>query len=80
MVDGKIVDRSSFRVKEGQVISINVEKSPTIAEVAKNSNTTVPGYMEVDRDNCKVTVVREPEVEEVPIDVEIIRVIEYYAR
>lgn len=80
LVDGKKVDRSSFRLKEGQVVSVNVEKSPSIAEVAKNSNATVPGYLEVDRENCKVTVVREPEMEEVPVNVELMRVIEYYAR
>jgi small subunit ribosomal protein S4 len=80
LVDGKKVDRSSFRLKEGQVISINSEKSPSVAEVAKNTNITPPPYVEVDKENLKVTVVREPQIEEVPVNVEIMRVIEYYAR
>ncbi|QSH41103.1 30S ribosomal protein S4 [Lentisphaerota bacterium ZTH] len=80
LVDGKKVDRSSFVVKEGQVISINAEKSPSIAETAKKSNTTVPGYMEVNLDELKATLVRAPEVEEIPVPVNIMSVIEYYAR
>ncbi|MBE6357648.1 MAG: 30S ribosomal protein S4 [Lentisphaerae bacterium] len=80
MVDGKRVDRSSCLVKEGQVISLNAEKSPKLAEVAKKNNTTAPAYMEVDLDNLKATLVRAPQVEEIPVSVKIMSVIEYYAR
>lgn len=80
LVDGKIVDRSSYRCKPGQVISIDAEKSASIAGVAQTTNITPPGYLEVDKDNCKVTVAREPEMGEIPVEVEIMRVIEYYAR
>jgi small subunit ribosomal protein S4 len=80
LVDGKRIDRSSCLVKEGQVISIDAEKSPKLAEVAKKNNTTVPAYMEVDLDNLKATLVRAPQVEEIPVAVKIMSVIEYYAR
>ncbi len=80
LVDGKRVDRSSCLVKEGQVISIDAEKSPKLAEVAKKNNTTAPAYMEVDLDNLKATLVRAPQVEEIPVAVKIMSVIEYYAR
>jgi small subunit ribosomal protein S4 len=80
LVDGKRVDRSSFKVKEGQVISINAEKSPSIAETARKNNTTPPAYMEVELDNLKATLVRKPEMGEIPVEVEIMKVIEYYAR
>ena len=80
LVDGKRVDRSSCIVKEGQVITIDAAKSPAIAEIAKKSNTTVPAYMEVDLDNLKATLVRAPQVEEIPVSVKIMSVIEYYAR
>ena len=79
-VDGKRVDRASFQLREGSVISINAEKSPAIAEVAKSSNSTVPAYVEVDREALKATLVRVPAAEEIPIDVQIMSVIEYYAR
>ena len=80
LVDGKRVDRSSYQVREQSVISINAEKSPAIAEVAKSSNTTVPSYLEVDREALKATLVRIPAVEEIQTDVQIMSVIEYYAR
>lgn len=80
MVNGKRVDRSSFKVEEGQVISINAEKSPAVAEAAKNTQRTVPGYLEVDMENFKVTLARKPEVEEIPVKANIMSVIEYYAR
>ena len=80
LVDGKCVDRASYLVKEGSVISINAEKSPAIAEFAKKNNTVAPAYMEVDLDNLKATLVRAPQVEEIPVDVKIMSVIEYYAR
>lgn len=80
LVDGKRVDRASYVVREGQVISFNTEKSPAIAEAAKKSNSTVPGYLEVDLENLKATLVRAPQIDEVPAGVKIMSVIEYYAR
>ncbi len=79
-VDGKIVDRASFAVKPGQTVSINIEKSPAVANIAKNTNCEVPPYLEVDRENCKVVFAREPLSEEIPCSCEIMRVIEFYAR
>ena len=79
-VDGKIVDRSSYRIKPEQVITISADKSPSIANVAKNTNCEIPAYLEVEKDNCKVTFAREPLAEEIPCNCEVMRVIEYYAR
>ena len=80
LVDGKRVDRASYMVKEGQVISINAEKSPTIAEAAKKGNTSAPAYLEVDLEELKVTLVRAPELGEIPVEANIMSVIEFYAR
>ena len=41
-VNGKRVDRSSCIVKEGSVISIDAEKSPAIAELAKKNRPAEP--------------------------------------
>ena len=79
-VDGKRVDRASFQLKEGQVISIDPAKSPAAAEAAKKGNSIIPAYLEVDLDNLKATLVRMPQVEEIPVNVKIMSVIEYYAR
>ena len=80
LIDGKRVDRASYNVKEGQVISVNAEKSPAIAEIAKNSNATVPGYLDADTETLKIILMRMPEIEEIPVSVSIMSVIEYYAR
>ncbi len=80
LVNGKKVDRASYSVKPSQVVSINAEASPSVATIAQNTDCVVPPYLELDRANCKVTVAREPLVEEIPANVQIMRVIEYYAR
>lgn len=80
MVDNKIVDRSSYRLRPGQIVSINAEKSPSIVNIAKHVNCNVPSYLEADKEQCKIVVAREPSIEEIPCNVEVMRVIEYYAR
>lgn len=79
-VDGKKVDRNAYRVKPGQVISVNPEKSPAIAAIAQAASNLIPPYLEVDKPNCKVTVTREPLGEEIPSGVNIMSVVEFYAR
>ncbi len=79
LVNGKICDRASYRCKAGDVITINEQRSPMIATIAKNSTVTIPAFMEKDsNDKCKVTITREPLVEEIHVDVSIIKVVEYY--
>ncbi len=80
LVDGKIVDRGSYLLRPGQVITINAEKSPTIATIAKGVETAAPAYFEVDKDALKCVVARQPMLEEIPFQVESMRVVEYYAR
>ena len=80
LVDGKIVDRPSFQLKPGQVVSIIAVKSPKVAEIAREVNSTVPPYYETNKEELKVTVLREPMIEEIPVQVEAMRVVEYYAR
>jgi small subunit ribosomal protein S4 len=80
LIDGKRVDRASCQIKEGQVVSIDVAKSPAVAQAAQKSNRTAAPYMEVDLENCKATLIRLPQAEEIPVNVKIMSVIEYYAR
>ena len=80
LVDGKTVDRSGYRVKPGQVVSVNMQRSPAIATIAQSTDVVPPAYLEIDKENVKVTLAREPLAEEIPANVEIMRVVEYYAR
>ncbi len=79
-VDGKIVDRASYRLQPGQVLSINAQRSPVICEIAKGNDSVVPDYLQKDQEACKVTIAREPLPEEIKVDVDIMKVIEFYAR
>lgn len=79
LVNGRICDRASMRLKAGDVLTINEQRSPMIATIAKESSVVVPPYMEKDNnDKCKVTITREPLAEEIHVDVSIIKVVEYY--
>jgi small subunit ribosomal protein S4 len=80
MVDGHKVNRPSYQLKEGQAVTINAEKSPSIAEIARKSNTTVPGYIMVETEALKATFVRVPEISEIPVNANIMSVVEFYAR
>lgn len=80
MVNGKKVDRPSYQMQEGSSVTINAEKSPAIAEIAKKTNSTVPGYIMVETEALKATLVRIPEISEIPVNANIMSVVEYYAR
>ena len=86
MVDGNIVDRPSFKVKVGQTIQVK-PKSQTMVpfQIAaegthRNVLPAVPGYLDVDLAQLKATLTRRPEATEVPIQINIQYVVEYYAR
>ena len=84
LVDGNIVDRPSYRVKPGQTIQVKA-KSQTmvpfqIAAVHRDVLPAVPGYLDVNLPSLKATVTRKPEVEEIPVQVNIQYVVEFYAR
>ena len=78
LVDGNIVDRPSYRVKPGQTIQV---KAKSAAEgVHRDVLPAVPGYLDVNLPSLKATVTRKPEVEEIPVQVNIQYVVEFYAR
>lgn len=79
LIDGKIVNRGAYRVQPGQVISINPQRSASIVSIAQQTDIKVPAYLELDKENSKVTVIREPLLDEIPANVDIMRVIEYYS-
>ena len=85
LVDGKLVDRPSFRVKPGQLVHVK-EKSEgmEIFQVAAAGGHVdvlpkTPGYLEVEIDKLRATLVRRPKRAEVPITCEVQLVVEYYA-
>ncbi len=85
LVDGKKVDRRSFRVRPGMEISIR-EKSRKIKGVVDAMETsahTTPDFLELDKDNFKGKLLAAPELDQVetllPIPVNIPVVCEFLA-
>jgi small subunit ribosomal protein S4 len=85
LVDGKIVDRPSFRVKPGQLIHVK-ERSESMEPfqvAAAGGHVDVlpktPGYLEVELDKLQARLVRRPKRAEVPVTAEVQLVVEYYA-
>jgi small subunit ribosomal protein S4 len=85
LVDGKIVDRPSFRVKPGQLIHVKERSESTepFQGAAAGGHVDVlpktPGYLEVELDKLHARLVRRPKRAEVPVTCEVQLVVEYYA-
>jgi small subunit ribosomal protein S4 len=85
LVDGKIVDRPSFRVKPGQLIHVKARSEGTepfqVAAAGGHVDVLpkVPGYLEVELDKLQARLVRRPKRVEVPVTCEVQLVVEYYA-
>ncbi|MFD2758930.1 30S ribosomal protein S4 [Gulosibacter faecalis] len=85
LVDGKIVDRPSFRVQPGQTIGVKPRSEELeIFQVAAAGGHAevlpqVPGYLEVSLDKLQAQLVRRPKRDEVPITCDVQLVVEYYS-
>ncbi|WP_099332002.1 30S ribosomal protein S4 [Actinomyces minihominis] len=86
MVDGKIVDRPSFRVKPGQTIQVKPKSQTTVPfEIAaagahQEVLPKTPGYLEVEIANLKAKLVEIPKRVDVPVECDVQMVVEYYSR
>ncbi|MDO5719813.1 MAG: 30S ribosomal protein S4 [Actinomycetaceae bacterium] len=86
MVDGKIVDRPSYRVKPGQTIQVKPKSQTTVpfeiaaSGVHRDVLPPVPAYLEVDLERLRATLLRRPERAEVPVTCDDQMVVEYYSR
>jgi small subunit ribosomal protein S4 len=84
MVNGRRVNIPSYRVKEGDVISVR-ERSrqiPMVLEAIDLPERDIPDYMDVDHQKMAGTFVRTPKLADVPypVHMEPNLVIEYYSR
>ena len=85
LVDGKLVDRPSFRVKEGQLIHVKAKSESMepfqVAAAGGHQEVLpkVPGYLEVEIDKLQARLARRPKRAEVPVTCEVQLVVEYYA-
>jgi small subunit ribosomal protein S4 len=85
LVDGKIVDRPSFRVKPGQLIHVKARSEGTepfqVAAAGGHVDVLpkVPAYLDVEIDKLQARLERRPKRAEVPVTCEVQLVVEYYA-
>ncbi|MCP5469080.1 MAG: 30S ribosomal protein S4 [Chlamydiales bacterium] len=83
LVDGKKVDRRSFRVRPGQTVSIREKsrKMKCVLEALEVSTQTLPEYLELNKDKFEGKLLVNPELEQVegqmPIPVNIPVVCEF---
>ena len=86
LVDGKIVDRPSFRVKPGQTMQVKPKSQTTVPfEIAaegihRDVLPAVPEYLDVELSRLKATLVRRPKRAEVPVTCDVQMVVEHYSR
>lgn len=73
LVDGKKVDRRSFQVKPGMIISIKEKsrKSKVINESLENSAHDVPPYYSLEKENYSGQMLALPTIEQLPWPIEI---------
>lgn len=82
LVNGKKVDRPSYNVSIGDVVSLR-EKSQSNEMFRKNfenGSLDVYPYLEKNMDNFSGTLIRKPERNEIPIEINEILVVEYYSK
>ncbi|MGQ4496899.1 30S ribosomal protein S4, partial [Dermabacteraceae bacterium P13101] len=86
LVDGKIVDRPSFRVKPGQTIQIKPKSQAmepfqvAAAGAHRDVLPATPSYLRVNLEELKAELVSRPKRADVPVTCEVSLVVEYYAR
>ena len=86
VVDGKVVDRPSFRVRPGQTIQVRSRSQVMVpfqaaaAGIHRDVLPAVPDYLKVDLEKLSATLVRRPKRDEVPVICDVQMVVEYYSR
>jgi small subunit ribosomal protein S4 len=71
LVDGKKVDRRSFEVQPGMVVSIKpkAQKLTAVKQSVENTGRDVPGYLELDVGSFSGKLVSEPHLDQVPFPI-----------
>src|SRR5699024_8138537 len=86
LVDGKLVDRPSFRVKPGQVVQVKPRSQTMVpfqvaaAGAHRDVLPTLPEYLDVQLEKLSFELVRRPKRAEVPVTCDVQLVVEHYSR
>jgi len=83
LVNGSRVDRPSYSVEKGGMISVgeNSKKMMVVQEGLVRAMARAPlSYVQVDKENLRGTYVEIPKREQIPIPIDDSLVVEYYSR
>lgn len=86
LVDGKLVDRPSYKVKPGQTVQIKPRSQTMVpfqvaaAGAHRDVLPEVPEYLDVQLEKLRFELVRRPKRAEVPITCDVQLVVEHYSR
>jgi len=80
LVNGKKVDIASYLCKEGDKISIKGDSPLKVVKESLDANSTTVGYVQVDAEKFEGVFLRQPERNELPLDIQESQIIEYYNR
>jgi len=84
MVNGKVLDKKSYQVKDGDEISLKDESQniPMIIQTLSSNERDVPEYLQLELAKCSGKFIRGPQLSDVPYAVvmEPNLVIEFYSR
>ena len=84
MVNGKVVDKKSYQVKDGDEISLQQESQniPMIIQTLSSNERDVPEYLQLEIAKCLGQFIRGPQLTDVPypVQMEPNLVVEFYSR
>ena len=84
MVNGKVVDKKSSQVKDGDEISLQQESQniPMIIQTLSSNERDVPEYLQLEISKCLGKFIRGPQLTDVPypVQMEPNLVVEFYSR
>lgn len=79
LINGKKVDRPSYRLRVGDVISVKPKIEKVVRENMESmAGLEIPGWVEVNPSELKVKIVSLPTPDQVPFDVDMNLIIEFY--
>ena len=84
MVNGKVVDKKSYQVNDGDEISLQQESQniPMIIQTLSSNERDVPEYLQLEISKCLGKFIRGPQLTDVPypVQMEPNLVVEFYSR
>ena len=84
IVNGKVIDKKSYQVKDGDEISLQQESQniPMIIQTLSSNEREVPEYLQLEISKCLGKFIRGPQLTDVPypVQMEPNLVVEFYSR